>query len=72
MGTKFRFGENVQDALRGWARAMEGTSDPSSHHGAHVDQLATELSHNAAQEMVIHGGTATITELSSVTQPPAS
>uniref|UniRef100_A0A6N2M557 MLO-like protein n=1 Tax=Salix viminalis TaxID=40686 RepID=A0A6N2M557_SALVM len=76
MGTDFRegiFGEDVQEALRGWASgAKEFTGDPSSHHGAHVDKLATELSHNAAQEMVIHGGTATITELSSVTQAPAS
>ncbi|KAJ6426312.1 hypothetical protein OIU84_022011 [Salix udensis] len=76
MGTEFRegiFGEDVQEALRGWARgAKEFTGDPSSHHGEHVDKLATELSHNAAQEMVIHGGTATITELSSVTQAPAS
>ncbi|KAJ6307846.1 hypothetical protein OIU76_017604 [Salix suchowensis] len=76
MGTDFRegiFGEDVQEALRGWASgAKEGTGDPSSHHGAHVDKLPTELSHNAAQEMVIHGGTATITELSSVTQAPAS
>ncbi|KAJ6712791.1 MLO-LIKE PROTEIN 1 [Salix purpurea] len=76
MGTEFRegiFGEDVQEALRGWAGgAKEGTRDPSSHHGAHVDKPATELSHNAAQEMVIHGGTATITELSSVTQAPAS
>ncbi|KAB5573361.1 hypothetical protein DKX38_000555 [Salix brachista] len=76
MGTKFREGivsEEVQEALKRWAIGeKEGTRDPNNHHEAHVDKLATELSHNAAQEMVIHGGTATITELSSVTQAPAS
>lgn len=73
MGTEFRkgmFGEDLQELFKIWAgRAKEGTS---YHPGAHVDKLATELSHNAAHEMVIHGGTDTIAELSSVTQAPAS
>ena len=62
------FGDDVQAAFEGWARQVKDMRDRSDHRRA----LATELSHSAAQEMVIHGGTATITELSSVTQAPAS
>ncbi|CAK7335900.1 unnamed protein product [Dovyalis caffra] len=77
MGTKFRkgmFGEDVYSALEGWAgRSARTWRDPSDHHGAQTDKLATESSHSAGQEMVvIDGSTGTITELSPVTQAPAS
>jgi mlo protein len=71
MGTSFRkgmFGEDVEEALEGWAGGARAKRDPSENHRAHMDKPATESSHSAAQEMVIIGGT----ELSSVTQAPVS
>lgn len=71
MGTRFRrgmFGEDTEAAIEIWAGGARDKRDQSENHGAHMDKLATESSHSAAQEMVIIGGT----ELSSVTQAPVS
>lgn len=62
------FGEDIEDAIGIWAGGARDKRDQSENHGAHMDKLATESSHSAAQEMVIIGGT----ELSSVTQAPVS
>ncbi|XP_034898462.1 MLO-like protein 13 [Populus alba] len=71
MGTRFRkgmFGEDTEAAIENWAGGARDKRDQSENHGAHMDKLATESSHSAAQEMVIIGGT----ELSSVTHAPVS